>query len=118
MEDKFQRGIDRMTEEKKLGIGVYDSYDREWVLCHDYSTRPYKAYSGIEEELIKLCVKMNIDAGHSENIIKHYFTDHYGVIQYVLDEHGLIAKCREIWCPYAYKDMFGELKVVLKGEDT
>ena len=107
-----------MTEEKKLGIGVYNSYDREWVLCHDYSERPYNAYSGTKEELIKLCIKKNVDADHSESIIKHYFTDHYGVIEYTLGEHGLIAKCREIWCPYSHKEEFGELKVILKGEGT
>jgi len=103
-----------MTQEWKLGIGSHDTFDRDWALCRDYTQRPYKPYSGTEEELIKLCIKMNVDAGHTENIVKHYFTDHYGVIRYQLGEHGLIARCREVWCPYNHKDEFGELVVVPK----
>ena len=105
-----------MSDEWKLGIGVYDTFDRDWTLCHDFSKRPHNPHSGTKEELIKLCIKMNIDAGHTEDIVKHNFTDHYGVIRYRLGEHGLIARCSEIWCPYHHKGEFGELVVVPKQQ--
>ncbi len=103
-----------MTDEWKLGLGVHDTFDRTWVLCHDFSERPYKAYAGTEDELIELCIKKNIEGNHTNTIVKGYFSDHYGVIKYQLDEHGLIARCREVWCPYNHKDEFGTLQVVVK----
>ena len=106
-----------MSEEWKVGIGVHDTFDREWCLCYDFSKKPYKPYAGTEEELIEMCIKMNIDHNHTESIVKGYFTDHYGVIRYQLNEYGLIARCREIWCPYRHKDEFGTLVVVTKGRE-
>ncbi len=104
--------------EWNLGIGSHDTFDREWALCRDHSERPYKSYSGTREELIKQCIQMNIDANHTETIVKGNFTDHYGVIKYILDEHGLIARCWEVWCPYDHKDEFGTIRVVTKPREV
>lgn len=92
-----------MSETVKLGIGVYDSFDREWALCRDYSKRPYAPYSGTKEELIELCIKKNKENGFTS---ESTFNDHYGVIEYRLGEHGLISRCFEVWCPLHHKDKF------------
>lgn len=103
-----------MGEEWKLGIGVHDTFDRTWVLCRDYSKKPYRPYSGTKEELIQKCIEMNIKDNHTDSIVRGIFSDHYGVIEYQLGFLGLISKCREVWCPYSHKDEFGELIVVPK----
>ncbi len=103
-----------MSDEWKLGIGVHDTFDRDWALCRDYSNKSYKAWSGTKEELIQKCIQMNIKANYTKSIILGNFSDHYGVIEYQLGEHGLISRLREVWCPYSHKTEFGELIVVPK----
>lgn len=103
-----------MSENWKLGIGVYDSFDREWALCTDYSKKPYHAISPEDmDEAIKICIEKNVDNGFNPN---GAFTDHYGVIRYELGEYGLIARCKEVWCPYNHKDRFVvDLSEVIKA---
>lgn len=101
-----------MNENWMLGVGHYDSFDRGWVLCRGVTGIPYKTITPKDmDEAIETCIKKNKDFNPNDP-----FNDHYGVIRYKLEEHGLIAQCIEVWCPYDHKDRFQSSTQAVKEE--